>query len=87
MGTKGPQATATLDVQLTGLSSVLNGLETRAVAANEKINEVLLAVSSGNYRVDPIEVSRRIVGELLGRGRSLPGQHHCRRSFPKPNVK
>ncbi|HZS55293.1 MAG TPA: hypothetical protein VFA65_12895 [Bryobacteraceae bacterium] len=52
--------------QLSKLSSVLNGLEGGAQIMQRHIDEALRAVRGGTYRVDPIQLSRRIVGEALG---------------------
>lgn len=52
--------------QLTRLSSVLNGLENGATAIRRHTQEATLAVKSGTYSVDPVQLSRRIVGETLG---------------------
>ncbi len=52
--------------QLTRLSSVLNGLENGATAMRRHAQEAMRAVRSGTYAVDPVQLSRRIVGEALG---------------------
>lgn len=54
--------------QLTRLSSVLNGLENGASAMRLHAQEAMRAVRSGTYAIDPVQLSRRIVGETLGRG-------------------
>lgn len=52
--------------QLSRLSSVLNGLEGGARAMCRHTQDAMKAVQSGTYRVDPIQLSRRIVGDALG---------------------
>ena len=52
-------------LQLTKLSSVLNGLESGAVRIRQHIEDAMRAVRSGTYRVDAVQLSRRIVGEAL----------------------
>jgi anti-sigma28 factor (negative regulator of flagellin synthesis) len=52
-------------VQLSKLSSVLNGLEGGAQLMQRRIHETMSAIQAGNYRVDAIKLSRRIVGEAL----------------------
>jgi len=52
--------------QLSRLSSVLNGLEGGACAMRRHVQEAMRAVRSGTYQIDPIQLSRRIVGEALG---------------------
>lgn len=52
--------------QLSRLSSVLNGLESGASAMRRHAQEAMRAVRSGTYKVDPVQLSRRIVGEALG---------------------
>ena len=51
--------------QLSKLSSVLNGLEGGAQAMQRHIQEAIRAVNAGTYRVDPVKLSQRIVGEAL----------------------
>jgi hypothetical protein len=51
--------------QLSRLSSVLNGLEGGASAMCRRTQEAIRAVRSGTYKVDPIQLSRRIVGDAL----------------------
>lgn len=53
-------------VQLSKLSSVLNGLEGGATAIRRHVVEAMRAVRSGTYCVDPLQLSRRIIGEALG---------------------
>jgi hypothetical protein len=52
-------------IQLSNLSSVLNGLEGGAQVMQRHANEAIRAVRAGTYRVDPIKLSKRIVGEAL----------------------
>lgn len=47
--------------QLTKLSSVLNGLKRGATAMRAQVTQAMGAVRSGDYRVDPLQVSRSIV--------------------------
>ncbi|MBV9081202.1 MAG: hypothetical protein JOZ62_00890 [Acidobacteriaceae bacterium] len=58
-----PQSEA---VQLSKLSSVLNGLEGGAVIIRRHVLDAMRAVRSGTYQVDAVTLSRRIVGEALG---------------------
>lgn len=53
-------------VQLTKLSSVLNGLESGAAMMRRQAQQVLSAVRSGTYRVDPMNLSKRIVRDSFG---------------------
>ncbi len=53
-------------VQLSMLSSVLNGLESGASAMCRHAHEAMRAVRDGSYRVDAMQLSRRIVGEAIG---------------------
>ena len=52
-------------IQLSKLSSVLNGLESGAQLMQRHVNDTLSAIQAGTYRVDPLQLSRRIVGEAL----------------------
>lgn len=52
--------------QLSKLSSVLNGLENGASAIRRHVNQAMNAVRAGTYRVDSLQLSKRIVGEALG---------------------
>ncbi len=63
-----PDATLqnTETLQLSKLSSVLNGLESGACAIRRHAEEAMRAVHSGTYQVDAVQLSRRIVGEALG---------------------
>lgn len=56
-----PEAT-----QLSRLSSVLNGLEGGASAMRRHTQNAIQAIQSGTYNVDPLQLSRRIVGDALG---------------------
>lgn len=53
-------------LQLSKLSSVLNGLENGASAIRQHVLEAMKAVRTGTYEVDATELSKRIVGEALG---------------------
>jgi hypothetical protein len=53
-------------LQLTKLSSVLNGLEHGASAMRAQVAYLMTAVKSGSYNVDPCQLSRRIVADCLG---------------------
>ena len=53
-------------VQLSMLSSVLNGLEGGASLMRQHAQEALHAVRSGTYTVDSVQLSRLIVREALG---------------------
>jgi len=59
-------ATVSNGAQLSKLSSVLNGLDHGASAMRRKAQELMKAVRSGTYEVDPVQLSRRIVGDALG---------------------
>ena len=52
--------------QLSKLSSVLNGLENGASAIRRHVQQAMSAVRAGTYSVDPVQLSKRIVGEALG---------------------
>jgi hypothetical protein len=52
-------------VQLSRLSSVLNGLEGGAQIIQQHLSQTYGAIKAGTYRIDPIQLSRRIVGEAL----------------------
>lgn len=52
--------------QLSNLSSVLNGLETGACLIHRHVQDAMQAVRSGTYRIDAVQLSRRIVGEAMG---------------------
>lgn len=54
-------------LQLTRLSSVLNGLQQGASVMRSQLSKALTAVRSGSYEVDPLQVSRSIVSDCLGR--------------------
>jgi hypothetical protein len=51
--------------QLTKLSSVLNGLKRGATAMRAQVTQAMGAVRSGDYNVDPLQVSRSIVLDSL----------------------
>jgi hypothetical protein len=53
------------DMQLTKLSGVLNSLKKGAFAMRSQLTQVMVAVRSGTYEIDPLQVSRSIVGESL----------------------
>jgi hypothetical protein len=52
--------------QLSRLSSVLNGLENGASAIGRHVQQAMGAVRAGTYKVDPVRLSKRIVGEAMG---------------------
>lgn len=52
--------------QLSRLSSVLNGLESGAMVMRRHVLQAMGAVRGGTYRVDPVQLSKRIVGEAMG---------------------
>ncbi|HEX4748463.1 MAG TPA: hypothetical protein VH302_02880 [Bryobacteraceae bacterium] len=52
-------------IQLSRLSSVLNGLEGGAQIIQQHLCQTSCAVKAGTYLIDPIQLSRRIVGEAL----------------------
>lgn len=51
--------------QLSRLGSVLNGLEHGAGRMRRHWQKAMNAVREGTYRVDPLQLSRRIIGEAL----------------------
>jgi anti-sigma28 factor (negative regulator of flagellin synthesis) len=53
------------DLQLTKLSGVLNSLKKGASAMRSQVAQVMASVRGGTYEVDPMQVSRSIVGESL----------------------
>jgi anti-sigma28 factor (negative regulator of flagellin synthesis) len=53
-------------IQLTKLSSVLNGLEHGASAMRAQVMYLMTAVKSGSYNVDPSQLSRRIIADCMG---------------------
>ncbi|HEY3937658.1 MAG TPA: hypothetical protein VGL97_09520 [Bryobacteraceae bacterium] len=59
------QAPADDEYQLTRLSSVLNGLRRGATVMRAQFVQAMGAVKAGTYKVDPMQVSRRIVGDSL----------------------
>jgi hypothetical protein len=52
-------------LQLSKLSSVLNGLEGGAQLMQRHAQETLVAIRAGTYHVDPMQLSKRIIGEAL----------------------
>jgi hypothetical protein len=53
------------ELQLTKLISVVNGFRRSASAVRAQVLQAMGAVRAGTYQVDPLQVSRRIVGDLL----------------------
>ena len=53
------------DLQLTKLSGVLNSFKKGASAMRSQVAQVMASVRGGTYKVDPMQVSRSIVGESL----------------------
>jgi anti-sigma28 factor (negative regulator of flagellin synthesis) len=51
--------------QLSKLSSVLNGLEQGASAMRRRARQLMRAVRSGTYEVDPLKLSRRMIGDTV----------------------
>jgi anti-sigma28 factor (negative regulator of flagellin synthesis) len=51
--------------QLSKLGSVLNGLEHGASRMRRKAQELMHSVRSGTYEIDPLQLSRRIIGDTL----------------------
>lgn len=51
--------------QLSKLSSVLNGLENGASVMRRHVQQAMAAVRAGTYWIDPLQLSKRIVGEAL----------------------
>ncbi|MBV9760325.1 MAG: hypothetical protein JO340_07175 [Acidobacteriaceae bacterium] len=64
-GTNGGPARGSDGAQLSALSSVLNGLESGASAIRRHVYQAMEAVQSGAYSVDPMQLSKRIIGEAL----------------------
>jgi hypothetical protein len=56
------------EMQLTKLSSVLNGLEHGASAMRRHAMQAMQAVKSGTYTIDASAVSRSIIGDCVGYG-------------------
>ena len=52
-------------VQLSHLSSVLNGLAAGAAAGAKRINSLSALVQSGAYQVRPVQVSQRMIDDAL----------------------
>ncbi len=59
------QTSSPLQAQLTRLSSVLNGLQANAATTRAQYVQAYNKVKSGSYTVDPLEVSRSIVEDML----------------------
>lgn len=53
------------DLQLTKLSGVLNSLKKGASVMRSQVAQAMTSVRTGTYNVDPLQVSRSIVGESL----------------------
>ena len=53
------------DLQLTKLSAVLSGLGKSASAVRSQVGQVMASVRNGTYQVNPLQVSRSIVGDAL----------------------
>lgn len=64
----GTLPTTSAEMQLTKLSSVLNGLEHGASAMRRHAAQAMQAVKSGTYSIDASAVSRSIIGECVGCG-------------------
>ncbi|MGA8025957.1 MAG: hypothetical protein WB992_02350 [Bryobacteraceae bacterium] len=79
-----PDTTAetTQAVQLSRLSSILNGLESGASAMHRHLQHAMSAVRSGTYKVDPLQLSRRIVGDAVGSARKLARIGRRRKTKP-----
>ena len=56
---------ATESLQLSKLSSVLNGLEGGAQLIHRHIQETMRTIRAGTYRIDPLQLSHRIIREAL----------------------
>ncbi len=59
------QTSSPLQAQLTRLSSVLNGLQSNAATTRANYVQAYNKIKSGSYSVDPLEVSRSIVEDML----------------------
>jgi len=59
------QTSSPLQAQLTRLSSVLNGLQANASTSRAQYVQAYNKVKSGSYTVDPLDVSRSIVEDML----------------------
>jgi len=53
------------DLQLTKFSTVLNSFKKGASVMRSQVSHVMTSVRTGTYQVDPMQVSRSIVGESL----------------------
>lgn len=54
------------EVQLTNLSSVLNGLQHGASAMRQHVSQAMAAIKAGTYKVDASAVSRLLISESFG---------------------
>lgn len=63
IGLENPNAGA----QLSRLSAILNGLDAGAQVMRRQAQQVMVSVKEGTYQVDPALLSRRIIGDILGR--------------------
>ncbi len=54
------------ELQLTNLSSVLNGLQHGASAMQQHVSQAMAAIKAGTYKVDASAVSRLLISESLG---------------------
>jgi hypothetical protein len=52
--------------QLTRLSSILNGLQLGATQIRSQYLNAASQVKAGTYQLDPLQISRSIVSDLLG---------------------
>lgn len=57
--------------QLANLSSVLNGLNRGATVMQSQMDAASGAVKSGTYRVDPLQLSQRIVRDACGQSNAI----------------
>ena len=55
-------------VQLSRLSSVLNGLAAGAAFGAKRISSLSALVQSGAYQVHPVQVSQRMIDDALSAG-------------------
>ncbi len=64
--TRSQESTTPQDaLQLTKLSSVLSSLKKGASTMRSQATQVMSSVRSGTYEIDPMRVSKSIVGESL----------------------
>jgi hypothetical protein len=66
--TKNKIRPASAEMQLSKLSSVLNGLEHGACAMRRHAAQAMQAVKAGTYAIDASAVSRSIIGECVESG-------------------